>query len=59
MLAEGSESWLYNCGFDMLYGWGFAGVLENVFSGKASISDLYKKHTEEYSSTPADRKSVV
>ena len=58
MLAEGSESWLYNSGFDMLYGWGFAGVLKNVFGGNASISDLYKKHQEEYSVTPAGKQRL-
>ena len=58
MLAEGSDSWLYDCGFDMLYGWGFAGVLQNVFSGSASVSDLYKKHQEEYNVTPTGKQRL-
>ena len=58
MLAEGSDSWLYDCGFDMLYGWGFAGVLQNVFGGSASVSDLYKKHQEEYNVTPAGKQRL-
>lgn len=48
MLAEASDASLYDCGFDMLYGWDFQGKLANVFAGKKSVSDLYDSHKAEY-----------
>lgn len=48
MLAEASDADLYNCGFDMLYGWPFQAKLADVFAGKASVSSLYECHRSEY-----------
>ena len=52
MLAEGGESNLYTAGFDLVYGWGFASGLEQLFQGKTSASELYATHLDEYRGVP-------
>ncbi|MGN1211566.1 MAG: alpha-amylase family glycosyl hydrolase, partial [Candidatus Cryptobacteroides sp.] len=42
MLAESSNTALYEAGFDLLYGWSFNAKLSSVFSGKTSLSSLYE-----------------
>lgn len=49
MLAEASDASLYDCGFDMLYGWDFQSKLADLFNGKIAVSKLYECHKSEYS----------
>ena len=48
MLAEAADSKLYDCGFDMLYGWDFQSRLADVFAGKRKVENLYDSHRNEY-----------
>lgn len=48
MLAEAADMKLYDCGFDMLYGWDFQSKLADVFSGKRKVQALYDSHKNEY-----------
>lgn len=48
MLAEAADMTLYDCGFDMLYGWDFQSKLADVFSGKRKVQALYDSHKNEY-----------
>lgn len=48
MLAEAADMTLYDCGFDMLYGWDFQSKLADVFSGKRKVQALYESHNKEY-----------
>ena len=41
MLGESGESKYYNCGFNLLYAWSYAGNLPNVFKGSVTVSKLY------------------
>ncbi len=52
MLAEGGESDLYTAGFDLVYGWGFASDLEQLFQGKTTAEELYATHLNEYKGIP-------
>lgn len=55
MLAEGSQTSLYNAGFDMLYAWNFAYKLQDVYAAKASVADLYDVHRSEMASATPTR----
>lgn len=48
MLAEAADMTLYDCGFDMLYGWDFQSKLADVFAGKRKVQALYESHKNEY-----------
>lgn len=48
MLAEAADMTLYDCGFDMLYGWDFQSKLADVFAGKRKVQALYESHNKEY-----------
>ena len=48
MLAEAADISLYECGFDMLYGWDFQSKLADVFAGKKKVQALYDSHKNEY-----------
>lgn len=48
MLAEAADMSLYDCGFDMLYGWDFQSNLADVFAGKKKVQALYESHKGEY-----------
>lgn len=48
MLAEAADMTLYDCGFDMLYGWDFQSKLADVFAGKRKVQALYESHKKEY-----------
>lgn len=48
MLAEAADMSLYDCGFDMLYGWDFQSKLADVFAGKKKVQALYDSHKNEY-----------
>lgn len=48
MLAEAADMSLYDCGFDMLYGWDFQSKLADVFAGKRKVQALYDSHKNEY-----------
>ena len=52
MLAEGGEAELYTAGFDLVYGWGFASDLEQLFQGRMTADELYATHQEEYKGVP-------
>ncbi len=58
MLAEGSQLTLCHAGFDMLYAWNFAYKLQDVYAGKASITDLYALHKEEFASLPEGKQRL-
>ena len=48
MLAEAADMSLYDCGFDMLYGWDFQSKLADVFAGRKEVQALYNSHENEY-----------
>lgn len=48
MLAEAADMSLYDCGFDMLYGWDFQSKLADVFAGRKKVQALYNSHENEY-----------
>ena len=52
MLAEGGEADLYSAGFDLVYGWGFASELEQLFQGKTTAQELFNTHLDEYKGIP-------
>lgn len=58
MLAEGSASALFACGFDLVYGWDFASKLQDVFAGKATPAALYEAHKQEYKSVPQGKQRL-
>ncbi|MFR9515434.1 MAG: alpha-amylase family glycosyl hydrolase, partial [Rikenellaceae bacterium] len=47
MLAEGGDSDLFGCDFDILYGWDFAAKLKELFAGNITVAQLYDTHREE------------
>ena len=55
MLAEGSQTALYDAGFDMLYAWNFAYKLQDVYAGSASVANLYDTHRSELASVTDKR----
>lgn len=55
MLAEGSQTTLYDAGFDMLYAWNFAYKLQDVYGSSASVADLYEVHRSEFASATDTR----
>ena len=58
MLAEGGNSTLFTDGFDLVYGWNFASKLQEVFSGKATLSALYEVHKQEYQGIPEGKQRL-
>lgn len=60
MLAEGGSeaAGLFDCGFDMVYGWSFADKLGEVFSGVSPCSELYTVNEEEFAVTPAGKQRM-
>lgn len=58
MLAEASDATLYECGFDMLYGWDFQSKLADVFSGKRKVDVLYESHKNEYKGLPEGKERM-
>lgn len=41
MLAESNDVSMFNCGFDIVYGWNSTAKLQELYAGKATISDYY------------------
>ncbi len=52
MLAESGDKELYNDGFDMIYGWAYAGAATDLFKGKGNIELFFKREAEEAASCP-------
>lgn len=48
MLAEGGDNKLFADGFNMVYGWNFASQLQQVYTGKSTLTKLYEVHKAEY-----------
>lgn len=52
MLAEASNTALYNAGFDWLYSWKFLGAVQNLFKGSKTLKSLYSTSANEFRTTP-------
>lgn len=48
MIAEGGDNKLFADGFNMVYGWNFATQLQQVYTGKSTLTKLYEVHKAEY-----------
>ena len=58
MLAEGGKSSLLLNGFDMVYGWDFAYKLQDLYSGKITVKNLYETHSQEYKDVPEGKQRM-
>lgn len=47
MMAEGGNAALTDEGFNMVYGWDFHSKLKDLYSGKATVSDLFSTNAAE------------
>lgn len=54
LLAEGGDVALMNAGFDLLYGWGFQGKLQDYYKGTTTLTNILTTNTSELSSMPKD-----
>lgn len=52
MLAEGTDTSLFTKGFNLVYGWNFAYKLQDLYSGKSTLKQLYETHQSEYQGVP-------
>ena len=58
LLAETSDARHFDAGFQMLYSWSYLYAIEDIYSGKGSLSNLLSAHNSEYNSTPADKQRL-
>ena len=58
MLAEASNTKLYQAGFDWMYSWNYLGAVQNVFRNSRGLSNLFSVSNNEYSSTPAGKERL-
>ena len=55
MLAEASNTTLYNAGFDWMYSWNYLGAVQNLFRSGRAISNLFTASNNEFGTTPAGK----
>lgn len=58
MLAESSRTQLFQNGFDWMYSWSYLSAIQNLYSGKRSLDQLYSSSDGEMGSTPVDRERL-
>ena len=58
MLAEASNTALYNAGFDWMYSWEYLGAVQNLFKTGRGISTLFTASNKELASTPAGKERL-
>lgn len=55
MLAEASNTTLYDAGFDWMYSWNYLGAVQNLFRTGRGISNLFTASNNEFGTTPAGK----
>ena len=58
MLAETSKTEYYGAVFDWLYSWNYLSAIQNLYSGKRTLDQLYSTSDGEMGSTPVDRERL-
>ena len=58
MLAEASNTSLYQAGFDWMYSWNYLGAVQNVFRNSRGLSNLFTTSNNEYNATPAGKERL-
>lgn len=58
MLAETSRTQLFQNGFDWLYSWSYLSAIQNLYSGKRSLDQLYSTSDGEMNTTPLNRERL-
>lgn len=58
MLAEASNTSLYQAGFDWMYSWNYLGSVQNVFRNSRGLGNLFTTGSNEYKSTPSGKERL-
>ncbi len=58
LLAEASNTTLYNAGFDWMYSWNYLGAIQKLFRTGSSLVNLYSVSSGELASTPAGKERL-
>lgn len=58
LLAEASDTSLYQAGFDWLYSWSYLGAVQSVFRNGRGLKNLFDTADKEYRTTPAGKQRL-